>query len=152
MWLIYLFGVIAWALIWGFATRTVIYNKGYSENGFWWGFFFGIIAFIIALSKKERYRGREYESYVADAMRNEQIIADGGWRCLCGRTNHHYVSTCVCGRHKRDILAQANHPADDNCMSDVNGAEAIKKYKDLFDDGIITKEEFEEKKRKLLRL
>ena len=58
----------------------------------------------------------------------------------------------VCGRHKRDILAQANHPADDNCMSDVNGAEAIKKYKDLLDDGIITKEEFEEKKRKLLRL
>ena len=48
---IYIVAVIAWALIWGFATRTVIYNKGYSDNWFWWGFFFGFIAFIVALSK-----------------------------------------------------------------------------------------------------
>lgn len=38
---------------------------------------------------------------------DEQILADGGWRCLCGRINHHYVSTCVCGRHKVDVLLNA---------------------------------------------
>lgn len=25
-----------------------------------------------------------------------------GWKCQCGRTNADYVSTCVCGRSKRD--------------------------------------------------
>ena len=25
-----------------------------------------------------------------------------GWKCQCGRTNADYVSTCVCGRNKRD--------------------------------------------------
>lgn len=27
-----------------------------------------------------------------------------GWKCTCGRTNAAYVSTCVCGISKRDIL------------------------------------------------
>ena len=40
----------------GFATKKVIENKGYRENWFWWGFFFGLIALIVALTKPERFR------------------------------------------------------------------------------------------------
>lgn len=28
----------------------------------------------------------------------------GGWVCSCGRTNASYVSSCSCGKNKRDIL------------------------------------------------
>ena len=36
--------MIVRGLIWGFITQVIIDNKGRSENWFWWGFFFGIIA------------------------------------------------------------------------------------------------------------
>lgn len=41
-------------VIWGFAVQAIINNKGYDENWFWWGFFFGIVAVLVALSKPER--------------------------------------------------------------------------------------------------
>ncbi len=41
--------------IFGFATKKIIENKGYSENWFWWGFFFGFIAMLVALAKPELY-------------------------------------------------------------------------------------------------
>ena len=36
--------------------------------------------------------------------RNRKIISDGGWKCTCGKTNYSYVSTCSCGRNKREVL------------------------------------------------
>ena len=45
---IYIVAVIAWALIWGFATRTVIYNKGYSDNWFWWVLASGVHSHILS--------------------------------------------------------------------------------------------------------
>ena len=37
--------------IWGWAVNKIVENKDYRENWFWWGFFFGIIALIVALTK-----------------------------------------------------------------------------------------------------
>ncbi len=51
---LYLFIRIIWGIIWGFATHKVIENKGYYENWFWWGFFFGFIAFIVACTKPDK--------------------------------------------------------------------------------------------------
>ncbi len=45
--------VFLWGCIWAFATAKVIENKGYEENWFWWGFFFGFLAFIAALAKPD---------------------------------------------------------------------------------------------------
>ena len=39
--------------IWGRVTRNIIRNKGYKENWFWWGFFFGFMAVIVALTKPD---------------------------------------------------------------------------------------------------
>ena len=34
---------------------------------------------------------------------------DGSWNCSCGRKNSSYVSTCTCGKNKREItMEQAN--------------------------------------------
>ena len=46
-------GFIIWGVVWGFATDAVIKNKGYDDNWFWWGFFFGFIATIVAATKPE---------------------------------------------------------------------------------------------------
>ena len=29
--------------------------------------------------------------------------SDGSWQCTCGRKNMSYVSTCSCGKNKRDL-------------------------------------------------
>lgn len=48
-----LIGFIIWGVVWGYATKAVIKNKGYDDNWFWWGFFFGFIALIVAVAKPE---------------------------------------------------------------------------------------------------
>ena len=40
-------------VIWGIAVQRVIENKGYYENWFWWGFFFGFLALIVATMKPQ---------------------------------------------------------------------------------------------------
>jgi len=47
-----LVGTIVGGIIWGIVVNKVIENKGYEENWFWWGFFFGIFALIVALTKQ----------------------------------------------------------------------------------------------------
>ena len=49
-------GFIIWGVVWGYATNAVIKNKGYEESWFWWGFFFGFIALIVALTKPEKQK------------------------------------------------------------------------------------------------
>ncbi|MBQ9968141.1 MAG: hypothetical protein IJO88_05415 [Oscillospiraceae bacterium] len=31
---------------------------------------------------------------------------DGSWNCTCGRKNSSYVSTCACGKQKREIIME----------------------------------------------
>ncbi len=52
----YIIGFIIWGVVWGYATKVVINNKGYDDNWFWWGFFFGFIALIVAVAKPENRR------------------------------------------------------------------------------------------------
>lgn len=47
-----LVGMIIGGIIWGIVVNKVIENKGYKENWFWWGFFFGFFALIVALTKQ----------------------------------------------------------------------------------------------------
>ena len=45
--------VLVYGIIMGFATQAIIENKGYNDNWFWWGFFFGIIALIVAAARPQ---------------------------------------------------------------------------------------------------
>lgn len=45
--------VLIWNCIWGSVTALVIENRGYNENWFWWGFFFGFLALIVACTKPQ---------------------------------------------------------------------------------------------------
>lgn len=95
-------------LIFGFATRAVVYNKGYSENWFWYGFFFGFIATIVALTKPDMHAYSNTRGTI-DAPPTLQVeprklssekIGPNQWRCSCGMVNMEYTGTCSCGRKK----------------------------------------------------
>lgn len=102
--------------IWGWAVNKVIENKGYRENWFWWGFFFGLLALIVALTKPDVPRTTDEtgsyfgeggsvvgRDYVFRGFGNERKTTDvpAGWRCThCGQVNAGYVGTCGCGWSK----------------------------------------------------
>lgn len=141
------------SVVFGFATQSIIENKGYHENWFWWGFFFGIIALVVASAKPQVYDYTTYSSKSAD-----QHLAAGGWKCTCGKVHASYVSSCSCGKDKRDVLYPQNTKKLEETkkqakiMDEMGKVSAIKEYKALMDDGIITQEEFEAKKKQLLDL
>lgn len=47
----WIIGIIIWSLVWAAVTSLIIETKGYDESWFWWGFFFGIFAALVALAK-----------------------------------------------------------------------------------------------------
>ncbi len=140
-------GIIIWGVIWGAATQTVVDNKGYEENWFWWGFFFGFIALLVALSKPQLYSTGPLSLQLAREAEERRTMEAGGWKCVCGRLNPSYTGTCACGRSRQAVLAAAAEPALENEGATVR---MIKQYKELLDSGAITQEEFEKKKREIL--
>lgn len=176
----YLLYVVFFAVCFGFATRAIIHNKGYDENWFWWGFFFGIFALIVACAKPQNvyytdsnpssqsnnfYNYTNNGNYISESerIRNRDILNAGGWQCPCGRLNANYVSTCTCGKSKnevRSIMEQKDEEKreDAEAKKQIQNTDesakvsAIKKYKELLDEGIISQEEFETKKKQLLGL
>ncbi|HCI63525.1 MAG TPA: hypothetical protein DFH97_00430 [Clostridiales bacterium] len=169
----YTIGLIISGLIFGFATKVVIKNKGYDDNWFWWGFFFGFIALIVACAKPQNVRysySPAHGTALAAAAREsheKKILAAGGWRCACGSVNAAYVSSCHCGRSKSDVATtqhkkelkaekQDEHAKLADTQADradeLDKAAAIKEYKKLMDDGIISQDEFDSKKKQLLGL
>ena len=81
------------------------------------------------------------------------LLSNGGWRCACGRVHASYVSSCSCGRNKHGELPAETAPVvvdEPKEDMEIRNAQAIREYKSLMDDGIITAEEFEAKKKQLL--
>ena len=181
--MLYFVIVIAQAIIFGFATKIVIENKGYDDNWFWWGFFFGLIALIVACAKPQnidyssfttRPSQPTYTSYqtsygsnlsnAANKVHNEQLLANGGWKCSCGIVQASYVSSCSCGKSKHEVQAaelkkkqeeekrKEEQKKQAETMDESSKVAAIKEYKELMDAGIISQEEFEAKKKQLLGL
>ena len=36
----------------------------------------------------------------SSADREKEILDEGGWKCVCGRVNQNYVSSCACGKSR----------------------------------------------------
>jgi hypothetical protein len=88
-----------------------------------------------------------------DDEHDADLLNNGGWRCACGRVHASYVSSCSCGRNKHgELPAEPATVVKNDAPEDaeVRNARAIREYKGLMDDGIITAEEFEAKKKQLL--
>ena len=161
IWFFYICLSIGISCIFGAITKSINENKGY-DGGFAWGFWLGWIGIIVVACRQPAqvyYPPSPNPSYNSSSSN-----APGGWRCTCGRFHSAYVTSCTCGKAKRDVLspkpampvrqpaipatpapAPAPAPADE-----TKTIEALKEYKDLLDSGIITQEEFEQKKKTLL--
>ena len=47
--------IVVDALVWAIVCKKVVENKGYKEDWFWWGFWFNIFAFLVAISKPNKH-------------------------------------------------------------------------------------------------
>lgn len=169
--IVYLIIVFGTASIWGAITWKVNDSKGYSSNGFWWGFFLGWIGLIVVAcrSNVSGYKmsgwkcvcGRVHSDYVTACacgriknnissmpVSTPAKLVNGGWQCSCGRIHAAYVSSCVCGINKKDALANTSPATPSGEEATVN---LLKEYKALLDSGAITQEEYDAKKKQLLK-
>ena len=155
----FIFGGIIWGIIWGFTARAVIINKGYDDESakwFWLGFFFAFIPVIIAATKPSNYQYHSAsinETSSVPQTENKQPQADE-WRCSCGRVHKDYIWSCPCGKNKSDIKKESQQQPSktDDSNKKKDDMTIIREYKSLLDEGIITQEEFESKKKQLLGL
>lgn len=87
----------------GTAMQKLMQSKGYTDNWFWQGFFFGPFAFLGASQKGDRGKA-DLPEYVQEAIRKateEHDLATGGWRCAnCQTVNPATTGTCVCGKSR----------------------------------------------------
>ncbi len=147
---LYLILAVIWGVVWGIATYNVIENKGYSDNWFWWGFFFGFIALIVALTKPD---ANQYAVSAAPGKSgiDQKMLDNGGWKCTCGRVNPSYTGTCACKKSKQEALEREKkvQQAKEEEQELVK-LKKLKEYKELLDAGVITEEEYEVKKKAIL--
>lgn len=96
-------------VMWGVLTAKVISDKGYQKNWFWWGFFFGFIALVVAIIKPVYNPSIFSKTLQAQknakekVILNQSLLENGGWKCTCGRVNAKYVTTCPCGQDQRGM-------------------------------------------------
>lgn len=111
------------SIAWGFGVRAVIHNKGYHEDWFWWGFFFGLIALIVALTKPDLrqtpmyyqqptyYQPQQpmyYQPGVAHHQTYAQPSSSSAWKCpKCGEINSNSMTSCSCGTLKPSATSGA---------------------------------------------
>lgn len=112
-----------------------------------WGFFFGWIAIIVALCQEDINLKNKID--INNRLLTSRSVGNqnnpDGWVCKnCHTFNLNYVGRCGCGYTKEQSTKPLIQPTEDPVI------EEIKKYKELFDTGVITEQEFELKKRKLL--
>ena len=141
--------------VFGAITHAIQDSKGYSETGFWWGFWLGWIG-IIVVACKPNINDYYYSKRTGNGpspMVTSATVPQGGWRCSCGRTHAGYVSSCVCGLNKNQSPAKPT-PAPVKQSAPETEAEkiaALREYKALLDSGVLTQEEFDKKKQQLLK-
>ena len=153
--------VLVYGIIMGFATKAIIENKGYNDNWFWWGFFFGIIALIVAaarpqcVSSIEMNRGLAEEQEKQNELKRKdgRMLQEDGWKCICGQLNASYVGTCSCGRTRADVEdLKKKKEQEQNQAGESERLKQLQQYKALLDCGALTEEEFTAKKKQLLNL
>ncbi len=98
--------IIVYRCIMGAAMNRLMHKYGYSGSWFSYGFFGGIIRYIVRRNKlaneaKEDFALSKYKTEVHNNPANMNV---GDWQCTCGRTNASYVTTCVCGKNKNEVV------------------------------------------------
>ena len=92
------------------------------------------------------------KSYKIKTRYAADVVPERGWRCPnCGKTHQSYDYVCSCG-FDRSIKYNIEENNIESDSSKADAIEEVKKYKELLDEGILTQEEFDAKKKQLLSL
>ncbi len=79
------------------------------------------------------------------------ILKKGGWKCSCGKVNYNYDDTCVsCGKTKEFEKHGYEEKYENAVEQESENVELLTEYKHLAENGVITQEDFENKKHELL--
>ena len=110
---------------------------------------FVILLLMAAIFAAGYYAG--VQSYKRRTRYAADEVPERGWRCpACGKTHHSYDVFCECGysiaANNNAEQASDAGPLEDDAIND------LRKYKALLDEGILTQEEFDAKKKQLLSL
>ena len=165
---LFLIGYLIDGLIFGIICRYIVKNKGYDdyENyGFFWGFFLGFIGLIVCAVKPDqniysnnRTSGQNSSGLNYDYNKSSAPKDSAGWVCNCGTRNYGYETNCHnCGKPKFksapventkpriEIEKPRSVKSDEMSISDQ-----IKEINKLKEEGFITEEEYEAKKKQIL--
>lgn len=149
---------MVFAFIFGGITKAINESKGYA-GGFAWGFWLGIIGILVVAFRRPVYSPPTKSIIIPE---HEEILppqavsqpdSPEGWQCTCGRFHPRYVTSCVCGNNKHDALnpkTQSDTQDAAEPVDETKNIAALKEYKQLLDDGVLTQEEFDEKKKAIL--
>lgn len=151
--------VLAWmitVLICGIICAQINGKKGYNKGkGFLWGYL-GIIGIIIVACKPDAPRESYFDSsyserellnkYSVEEAR-ELILKNGGWKCtFCGRVSSKSVAVCRCGRMANESRLKFESGRNDETKKSIKDIQ-LEGVKKMLDDGLITEEEYEAKKK-----
>lgn len=136
----------------GIITSVINKRKGYN-GGFCWGFFLGVIGIFIVTM-----RNYKEDNDIMDRgqikKENEKFLNErDGWECpCCNRLHGLFETICACGfSMNEEIINEENEKNKETFIKAAKSEqELISKYKEMLDSGLITEEEFREKKKKIL--
>lgn len=146
-------------IVFGAISKRINESKGY-YGGFAWGFWLGIIGIVIVACRQSNYSSYSSENYeyraalssLAAEETNSKLLRDGGWKCFnCKRVNAKYIGTCSCGLSAVDSKKKYNEEATRKQEEDHPEIQ-LAKYKKMFDEGIITEDEYQAKRKQILKL
>ena len=157
-------GVIIWGLLWGAVCRSLMMNKGYDEGTctawFILGLLIGIFAFIIVITKPDNPEKEEKpltpNTVFSTPHQNESEIVE--WTCSsCGtvnRVNKNRCFNCGVAREKKTLPSQEakdnSYISSEEAIVSGNLASQLTELKSLYEQGFLTEEEFNAKKKQIL--
>ncbi|MBR1764857.1 MAG: SHOCT domain-containing protein [Ruminococcus sp.] len=167
--------LIVWGLVWGACARQCVLDKGYEDEGgkyFAIGFFLGLLGFILAYAKpdmKKQYMDQQFKVMMENQNRMmsgqsappRQAAAEGGWRCTCGEMNKDYEGSCHnCYKTRAEVKmaekakkeAREAEKAAPPQTQQASVSDQLRDFKAMLDEGLITEEEYNAKKKQLLGL
>lgn len=150
-------------IVWGKATNKVLQYRGYFyDDWFLWGFLFGMVALLVAMSRPDNNANVIKKRLAA----NKPVINSPNteWKCRkCKTINPPYTGTCSCGntreendaplramqeRREAELRAQQSEKLQQD--AELDNLLTLSAYKDLLDKGVITEADFEAKRTELL--
>lgn len=136
----------------GIITSVINKKKGY-DGGFCWGFFLGVIGIFIVVMRNDK-KDNDVMDREEVARENRKFLNEhDGWECpCCNRLHGLFETRCTCGfsLNEETVNEEEKKNKDASIKAAQSEAELITKYKDMLDNGLISEEEFSEKKKKIL--